>query len=306
MEKINELLIRIRPSGCVWPSTQTPNLCPSLRFLALESWLCRNIQNWQLYNTYIWSLASISSHYTIMKSKYTSWLTVQSQVRAIRAAWLRCRVGVWEICVGQGPIAACRDAAGPLLRHEPMTLKSCAPRLRQTTGRVPETRHCPTAPSLLFLNGLRQQGLLGDNQERKSMSFIFQVPQSSNPTLTPPPSFPSQHQADTSRLTLICTSKPRQSLMFRPSADTNNLSRGALTSLTTAEGPHHFPTSYPNWQAVLLILQCKARFCSVLFWYLSKHMCHTGSQECRSPSAAILGEKALRCTCDRGEGQCNH
>lgn len=140
----------------------------------------------------------------------------------------------------------------------------------------------PSAPSLLFLTGLRQRGLLGDNQGRESMSFIFQVPHSFNPTLTPPPSFPSQHQADTSRLTLSCTSKPQQSLTFHPSADTNHLSRWALTSLTTGEGPHHpclhFPTSYPNWQAVFFYfaMQSRVLLCAFLvFEHTTKHMCHT-------------------------------
>lgn len=36
---------------------------------------------------------------------------------------------VGEICMHQGAIVASRDAAGPFLRCEPMTPKSCAPGL---------------------------------------------------------------------------------------------------------------------------------------------------------------------------------
>lgn len=165
---------------------------------------------------------------------------------SVPAAWLRCSGSVCERCVcvsGGGGIIASREAAGTLPRREPMTLKSCAPRLPNNR---PEIRHLSLlpqawAPSLLSaLSGLRQWGLLGDNRGKKSTSFTFQVPQSSSSTSPPPPppSSPSQHKAGTSRLTLICTSKPQQSLTFHPSADTNDLSRWALTSLTTGKAPH--------------------------------------------------------------------
>lgn len=98
---------------------------------------------------------------------------------SVSAAWLRCRVGRVDVCVRWGV-----GAVGPLLRHEPMTLKSCASRLPNNRpsawNQTPLHRYhrlCYFSQAMRSARG--QPG-------RKSTSFIFLVSQSFNPP-TPTP-----------------------------------------------------------------------------------------------------------------------
>lgn len=129
-----------------------------------------------------------------------------------------------HVCV-RGAIIASREAAGALLRCEPMTLKSCTARLPnnrpdrlKSDTSPPLEHHCRC--SLWFQASRSARGQAGET----STSF-----KSCNPHPTPPnphhPHHLSHHQASTSCLTLICTSKPQQRPTSYSSADTNDLSR---------------------------------------------------------------------------------
>lgn len=138
-------------------------------------------------------------------------------------------------CVCQRVIIASRKAAETLLRREPVTLKSCAPRL---PNNGPSGWNL-TPPSLQ-LRSVVSGGESTTGRRKKPNSYTSSPPllatSSSSSSI-----FLSRSRAAASRLTLICTSKPQQSLTFHPSADTNDLSRSDLTSIPTSAPPLQLP-----------------------------------------------------------------
>lgn len=214
---------------------------------------------------------------------------------------------VWELCVrrGGGGIIASRDAAGPLLRREPMTLKSCAPRLPNNRPSAwNQTPLPPSAPSSLFLTGLRQRGLPGDNWGRKSTSFIFQVPQSFNPPTPPPhhhhPPFTAPRRYFTPDIDLYfkTTTEPHVPPLSWHERFVEMGSDIADNWRSPAPPPPRLSHPYirTDKQCFCFAMQSRVLLCAFLVFehaHDQTHVPHTVSRECLFPSATILRKKSI-------------
>lgn len=207
---------------------------------------------------------------------------------SVSAAWLRCRVGRVDVCVRWGV-----GAVGPLLRHEPMTLKSCASRLPNNRpsawNQTPLHRYhrlCYFSQAMRSARG--QPG-------RKSTSFIFLVSQSFNP----PPHHPPLHSTEPILHAWHWSVLQNHNRASRSTPQlTQTICRDGFWHRWQLVKPHTtptltFPPLYLNWQAVFLFCNAKRGFalCFSGMWACTwPNTCttHTGGQECLFPSTTIL------------------
>lgn len=174
------------------------------------------------------------------------------------------------MCVS-GVIIASREAAEALLRHEPMTLKSCAPglpnnrpdRLKSDTPRLPFLEHHRCC-SLLFQAARSARGQAGEMPT--SFKSYSQPP--TTPLPPPPPSFTSPSwyfmpDIDPYFKTTTETHVPFLSWHKR-FVEMGSPPPQALTTSKPPTSPclhpPNLPTLHLNWQTVLLFCNAKQSF----------------------------------------------